>query len=88
MNLKTKKIYIESNNQYHRRNNIEIAGIPNEINDGILEEKVIYRCFEGNKRGYVTKKDIEACHRLLATRNDLNKRVIVRFLNRKIFENV
>jgi len=32
---------IEGNNQYGRRNNLEISGIPNEIEDENLEKTVI-----------------------------------------------
>ena len=40
-NEKETKIYIEKQNQYGRRNNVEISGIDNEIEDDQLEDKVI-----------------------------------------------
>lgn len=72
---------IECNNQYHRRNNLELSGIPNSIDDNELEVKTI----EVLKKIDVTVnlQDIEACHRLPA-KNGKNKKVIVRFTNRKI----
>ena len=76
------KIDIEANNQYGRRNNIVISGIPNEVSDEQLEEKVKEVL---SKAGIdkILDNDIEACHRLPATRNNKNKKTIVRFVNRK-----
>ena len=64
--------------QYSRRNNVEISGIPHEILDNNLEDKVI---------GHM---DIEGCHRLPLSRNNAGdtKRVIVKFVNRKHSEDV
>ena len=39
--LHNHNLIIESNNQYHRRNNLEIAGIPNDVSDEDLEDKTI-----------------------------------------------
>lgn len=81
--LKKKESAIEANNQYGRRNNIEISGISEEINDGKLEETVVdlLRKIDID----VTTNDIEACHRLpLPQRNsDGIRKTIVRFVNRK-----
>lgn len=64
-------------NQYVRRNNIEIGGIPKNISDSDLEGKMIKLCNLFDKS--LTSKDIEACHWLGKKQN----RVIMRFVNRK-----
>ena len=74
-------VSIESNNQYVRRNNIEISGIPNKVADDVLEDKVIEVLELIDVK--VKKRDIEACHRLPPTKKNKTKRVIVRFVNRK-----
>ena len=72
--------------QYTRRNNLEINGIPNTIADENLESK----CIEilGSVDIHVEKSDIEACHRLPT--NNKNKKkpkaVIIKFTNRKHVE--
>ena len=74
--------------QYSRRNNVEISGIPHEILDNNLEDKVIdiYKD-AGIEIGHM---DIEGCHRLPLSRNNAGgtKRVIVKFVNRKHSEDV
>ena len=46
--------------QYIRRNNVEISGIPHEILDNNLEDKVINICKDaGIEIGHM---DIEGCH--------------------------
>ena len=68
--------------QYSRRNNVEISGIPHEILDNNLEDKVIDICKDaGIEIGHM---NIEGCHRLpLSKKNtDGTKRVIVKFVNR------
>ena len=69
--------------QYSRRNNVEISGIPHEILDNNLEDKVIDICKDvGIKIGHV---DIEGCHRLPLGGNNAGgtKRIVVKFVNRK-----
>jgi len=73
------KASCEADNQYNRRNNIELSGIPNEISDDELEDKVIEILKKIDVE--VEDKDIEACHRL-PSRKDTTK-VIIRFVNRK-----
>ena len=55
---------IQNNNvdQYSRRNNIEISGIPKSVRDNQLEEKVvdILKAIDVN----ITSNEIEACRRL------------------------
>ena len=63
--------------QYTRRNNIEIQGIPPQIPDEKLEEKVI-EVF-GAMNIAITKNHVEDCHRLSKS----SKSTIVQFVNRK-----
>ena len=85
----TKIVHMEKdlyeNAQYNRRNNIELFGICDEIDDDELEENVIKIL---NTIGVeCSANDIEACHRLPSRRNtDKPKRVITRFVNRKVCE--
>ena len=69
--------------QYSRRNNIELSGIPNDIPEDNLEKVVIDICHDSDVE--IEPKDIEGCHRLPVSRysRDSNKRVIVKFVNRK-----
>ena len=70
---------IQNNNvdQYSRRNNVEISGIPQSVSDNQLEEKVIdlLKTTDVN----ITSNGIEACHRL----GKKKKNVIARVINRK-----
>jgi len=77
---------VESNNQYNRRNNLEISGIPNHVNDDELETKVI-EIFDSINID-VCPNDIEACHRLPPTKNSKTKKTIIRFVNRKLCVNI
>ena len=68
--------------QYGRRNNIIISGIPDSVNTEDLEESVteILRDIDVN----VTTNDIEACHRVGKRDNKIGStKTIVRFVNRK-----
>ena len=66
--------------QYGRRNNIEINGIPDKAPDEALESKFIdiLSTIDVN----VNKNKIEACHRL-PNKTNKNKVTIVRFISRK-----
>ena len=66
--------------QYGRRNNVEMTGIPDDVSDADLEEKVIEILDKIDVN--VTSKEIEACHRVGKSRNN-SKKTIVRFVNRK-----
>ena len=66
--------------QYGRRNNLEITGIPDSIDDKNLEGKVIE--ILGKIDVKVSGNDIEACHRIGKSR-DNSKKTIIRFVNRK-----
>ena len=70
---------LHANNQYNRRNNIEIDGIPESVQDEVMEETAITIL---NEIGVdVTSKAIEACHRLPAKNG--KKSTILKFVNRK-----
>ena len=64
--LENKILTLESEHnsleQYGRRNNIEITGIPDSVPDQNLEEKVVDILNEISVN--VSSKDIEACHRV------------------------
>ena len=83
-NLESKVVSLEINQnmleQYGRRNNIEVSGIPDSVGDNDLEEKVI--SVFANVGIEVKSNDIEACHRIGKSRNS-SKKTIVRFTNRK-----
>ena len=69
--------------QYGRRNNIELSGIPNDIPENNLEKVVVDTYHDSGLE--IEPKDIEGCHRLPVSRysRDSNKRVIIKFVNRK-----
>ena len=74
---------LSKNEQYDRRNNVEISGISNQIPDRDLEENVVNICKDSDIN--ISPMDIEGCHRLPLGRNSTNttERVIVKFVNRK-----
>ena len=74
--------------QYSRTNNVKFSNIPNDIPDTQLEDKFIEICPESGVE--IDQNDIEGCYRLPASiysRSD-NKRVIVKFVNRKHSESL
>ena len=82
--LENKVISLEANTnsleQYGRRNNLEISGIPDSISNNELEDKVIEILSKVDVN--VSKNDIEACHRMGKSKKS-SKRTIVRFVNRR-----
>ena len=73
--------------QYGRRNNVEICGIPESVAQNELENKVIAILASIDVK--VTKGDIEACHRLKKnTRHAGPSKTIVRMVNRKKCEDM
>ena len=66
--------------QYSRRNNIEVSGIPDSVEDNCFEEKFI-SVFTSIGID-VKSNDIEPCHRIGKSRNS-SKKTIVHFTNRK-----
>lgn len=81
---------IAEQQQYDRRNNIEIAGIPDIIPNKDLESTIIKIAKKLDV--VLMPSDIEACHRLPLTKNQrerkLPKNTIVRFVNRKRVEDL
>ena len=70
-------------NQYSRRENIEIAGIPQNIKNEDLERYVIDTLRNIGVSG-LSSYEITACHRLKTSRSSNRPaNVIVRFVNRK-----
>ena len=70
--------------QYGRRNNIEITGIPDTVQDYVLENKVI-GIFDAI--GVESKSaNFEDCHRVRKYKNN-SKKFIVRFANGKVVKN-
>ena len=69
--------------QYSQHNNIELSGIPNDIPEDNLEKVVTDICHGSDVE--IEPKDIEGYHRLPVSRcnRDSNKKVIVKFINRK-----
>ena len=72
---------LSKSEQYNRRNNAEISEISNELSDQSLEETVILK----DSGIEVNLLDIQDCHRVPLGRNatNTNKRVMVKFVNRK-----
>ena len=66
--------------QYSRRNNMEISRIPNSIRDEDLENTVISICKDFGVE--IDPKNIESCHRIPFSRNSRvqDKRMIVKFV--------
>ena len=72
--LSQSEAHINSLHQYNQRNNLEIQGIPFNVSDDALEDKVIDIFHSLNIN--MSKNDIEDCHRL-------GKNTIVWFVNHK-----
>ena len=74
-NLENKVMPLEINGnhleQYGKRNNLEITGIPDDVSDENLEEKVIQVLSEIQVS--VSSSDIEACHRIGKSKNSSKK---------------
>ena len=68
--------------QYQRRENVEIHGMPETINDKELEGKCL-NIFQDIGCGEIKPSQVHACHRLKNKKN-----VIIRFVNRKNANNV
>ena len=76
--LSQSEAHVNDLDQYNRRNNLEIQGIPSNVSDDALEDKVvdISRSLNIN----LSKHDIEDCHRLGKADP---KNTTVQFVNRK-----
>ena len=69
--------------QYDRRENIEIIGIPNTVTDDLLEGKVI-EILKSLGMPELSSYEIVACHCLKKTNTTKPANTIARFTNRKI----
>ena len=68
--------------QYGRRNNIVISGIPDDVDDDDLENAVTSIMEDVDV--IVQNGDIEACHRIgKSDQETSSKKAIVRFINHK-----
>ena len=67
--------------QYGRRNNIVVSGIPLHVSDRDLEETVISVLFDIEVN--VSPNDVEAYHRIGKPNSNKSKKTIVRSLSRK-----
>ena len=67
--------------QYGRRNNIVVLGIPGHVSERDLEETVtsVLSDIEVN----VSANDVESCHRIGKPDRNKSRKTIVSFLNRK-----
>ena len=68
--------------QYGRRENIEVIGIPNTVNDSELELNIIH-ILRQIGLAHIQHYNIAACHRLRTKDRYGNFNTIVRFVNRK-----
>jgi len=85
--IETLRSHIDALDQYHRRENLEFAGLPESIKDEDLEKKVIDICHEIGVD--IDQSSIVACHRLPRKKSsNIPKPVIVKFLNRKVVDKV
>ena len=82
-----------SNDQYQRRNNLEISGIPDSFEGEELEKvcinlvNTICCTAQGEDFDYenaIGPGDIEGCHRLNSKNKNSVKNTIIRFVNRKV----
>ena len=70
-------------NQYNRRENIVVSGIPADVPDNDVEKYTVEMLRHFGVHG-LSSYEIAACHRLNSPRNNLYpKNVIIRFINRK-----
>ena len=67
--------------QYGRRNNIVISGIPGHVSERDLEETVISVLSDIEVN--VSANDVESCHRIGKPDSNKSRKTIVSFLNRK-----
>ena len=75
---------IIENNQYARRESLVISGIPDNVTQKELEEKVLF-ILRSIGLTWISSYNISACHRLFKKKNDtFPAKTIVRFTNRKM----
>ena len=84
-NLKLQR-EIEELQQYSRCNNIEITGL-SEVKGEDDEVKVL-TLLSKKLNCKVTENDIEACNRVQTKRKDKMEPIVVRFVNRKVWNKI
>ena len=72
---------VEGANQHNRKNNIEISGLPDVIEDDILESTVVSILNKIVDKPIDASIEVEACHRIGGKRGF--KGTLIRFVNRK-----
>ena len=72
---------IDDLEQYDRRNNIILSGIPDSVSDDNLEETVTAILSDIDVQ--VTTNYVEACHRIGQSDKNKSKKTIICFVNRK-----
>ena len=82
------EVAVAKQDRYSRRNNIEIAGIPDHIDGDQLEDVAIAILNKLDVK--CVSHDLEACHRLPLTKKEKSsgrpKRTVLRFVNRRFSE--
>ena len=88
----TKRVAFQTD-QYQRRNNLEISGIPDSCDDNLEQVCIdlINTIIDDPKNpldpeDLIGTFDVEGCHRLQTTNDEGTKNTIIRFTNRKICE--
>ena len=76
----------DQNNQYTRRDNIEIIGIDNAVQHNRLEPLVVEILNDMGINKKFSSYDIAGCHRLMKKGDRRNKNVIIRFKDRRVAE--
>ena len=83
--LEYKVIQLEIKNnsleQYGRKNNLEIKGIPTSISDDELEKTAVVILNSINVN--LDSSDVEACHKIFRSKDDKPKKTIKSIANRK-----
>ena len=72
---------VDALEQYGRRNNIVVSGIPAHVSERDMEETVISVLSDTEVN--VSPNDVEVCHRIGKPDSNKSKKAIARFLNRK-----
>ena len=75
----------DSLEQYGRRNNLVISGIPDSVQDFDLESTVTSILSDTDVN--VESREVEGCHRIGKSNNG-SKKTIIRFVNRKYYKKV
>ena len=75
---------IASTNQYNRRENLIIDGVPGDVPQNVLEQSCLNIIRDIGF--HIGPYEVVACHRLRKKEGDATPPVIIRFMNRKVTE--